>query len=177
MADDDFNGDISEGFGAGILIYGSGDMRIAGNSVANTQTGIVTVTDGSLTADGNTILNNLVTNTHVGDGIDLCSNNNTVTGNTVFSSDDAGIHLDSSCGSTGSNSRLNRNTVNDACAGILLGGSGNTVGMNTFANVANTTLTGDVCTAPSVSSASVTNKALVRNQVTSRRHSYYPVRP
>jgi hypothetical protein len=38
------------------------------------------------------------------------------------------------------------NTVNEACAAILLGGSENIISAtNTFANVANTTLAGDVC--------------------------------
>ena len=177
LADDDFNGDPSLGIGSGILIYGSDDMTITGNSVTDTQTGIVTVTDGALTANHNKVNNNVVTNTHIGDGIDLCSDTNTVTGNTVFSSDEAGIHLDSSCGSTGSGNSVSSNTVNEACAAILLGGSGNTVGTNTYANVTHTTLAGDVCTAASVSSATVSNGALVRSQAASRGHIYVPARP
>ncbi len=177
LADDDFNGDPSLGIGSGILIYGSDDMTITGNSVTDTQTGIVTVTDGALTANHNKVNNNVVTNTHIGDGIDLCSDTNTVTGNTVFSSDEAGIHLDSSCGSTGSGNSVSSNTVNEACAAILMGGSGNTVGTNTYANVTHTTLAGDICTAASVSSATVSNGALVRSQAASRGHIYVPARP
>src|SRR6202020_801519 len=87
-------------------------------------------------------------NTHLGDGIDLCSNGSSVTGNVVFRSGQAGIHLDSSCASTGNNNTVSKNTVNEACAGILLGrGTGNTFSPpNLVANVANTTLAGDVCT-------------------------------
>ena len=133
----------------------------------------------AFTANDNKVNNNLVTNTHIGDGIDLCSDSNTVTGNTVFSSDEAGIHLDSSCGSTGSNNIVSRNTVNEACAGILLGGSGNTVSAtNTFANVANTTLAGDVC-AVTASSTVATSKfsSQATIQVSSQGRTYSPVRP
>jgi parallel beta-helix repeat protein len=131
----------------------------------------VTVTDGTFTANNNDVTSNLVTNTHIGDGIDLCSDSNTVTGNTVFSSAEAGIHLDSTCGSTGGSNTVNRNAVNEACAAILLGGSGNTLTANTYANVANTTLAGDVCTLAGVSAA------LVKSQVNSQGHSFRPARP
>jgi parallel beta-helix repeat protein len=169
VADDDFNGDPSAGTGSGILIYDSGNMTITGNTVTNTQNGIPIVTDGAFPADHNTVRNNHVSNTHLGDGIDLCSNTNTVSGNTVFSSGQAGIHLDSSCGSTGNNNIVSKNTVNEACAGILLGsGSGNTFPIaNLVANVANTSLAGDICT-PVVLTAS---------RVDSQGHSSRPARP
>jgi parallel beta-helix repeat protein len=144
-------------------------MTITGNSVTNTQNGIAIVTDGAFPADHNAVSNNHVSNTHLGDGIDLCSNNNTVSGNTVFSSGQAGIHLDSSCGSTGNNNTVSKNTVNEACAGILQGGgTGNTFPMATvIANVANTSLAGDVC-APAV---------LTLSRVNSQGHSSSPARP
>ena len=112
------------------------------------RNGIPIATDGAFPADTNVVSNNHVSDTHLGDGIDLCSNNNTVSGNTMFSSGQAGIHLDSSCPSTGNNNTVSKNTVNEACAGILLGsGTGNTFPIaNLVANVANTTLAGDVCT-------------------------------
>ena len=168
VADDDFNGDPSAGTGSGILIFGSGNMTITGNSVTNTQNGIAIVTDGAFPADHNAVSNNHVSDTHLGDGIDLCSNNNTVSGNTVFSSGHAGIHLDSSCPSTGNNNTVSKNTVNEACAGILLGsGTGNTFPIaNLVANVAHTTLAGDVCT-----------PAVLINGVDSQGHSSSPARP
>jgi parallel beta-helix repeat protein len=169
VADDDFNGDPKLGTGSGILIYDSGNMTITGNSVTNAQNGIPIVTDGTFPADNNVVSNNHVSSTHLGDGIDLCSNNNTVFGNTVFTSGQAGIHLDSSCGSTGNNNIVSKNTVNEACAGILLGsGTGNTFPIaNLVANVANTTLAGDVCT-PAV---------LTVSRVASQGHSSRPARP
>ena len=163
VADDVFNGDPAAGTASGILIYDSGDMSIRGNSVAFTQNGIAIVTDGSQSDNNNTIINNQVVNSQFGDGIDLCSNGNTVISNTVFSSNRAGIHLDGSCSttSTGNNNVVSRNVVNDACAGILLGsGTGNTFPMpNTFANVANSTLAGDTCSP--VSPAGVHASSLV----------------
>jgi len=169
VADDDFNGDPSAGTGSGILIYDSGNMTISGNSVTNAQNGIPIVTDGAFPADTNVVTNNRVSDTHLGDGIGLCSNNNMVSGNIVFSSGQAGIHLDSSCGSTGNNNTVSKNTVNEACAGILLGsGSGNTFPIaNIVANVANTTLAGDVCT-PTV---------LIAGRVHTQGHSSRPARP
>jgi hypothetical protein len=66
------------------------------------------------------------------------------------------IHLDDSCGpaTTGSGNYVESNTINEACAGILIGplSSGNTIplsgtGVNTFLNVDNTILANsDVCT-------------------------------
>jgi parallel beta-helix repeat protein len=169
VADDDFNGDPSAGTGSGILIFGSGNTTITGNSVANTQNGIAIVTDVAFPADHNAVSNNHISDTHLGDGIDLCSNHNTVSGNTVFSSGQAGIHLDSSCGSTGNKNIVSKNTVNEACAGILLGsGTGNTFPIaNLVANVANTSLAGDVCT-PAV---------LTLSRVDSQGHSSSPARP
>ena len=98
-------------------------------------------------AGHNAVNDNHVSNTHLGDGIDVCSNNNTLSENTVFSSGQAGIHLDSNCGSTGNNNIVSKNTVNEACVGILLGsGTGNTFPIaNLGANVANTSPAGDVC--------------------------------
>ncbi len=144
-------------------------MTITGNSVTNTQNGLAIVTDGAFPADHNAVNDNHVSNTHLGDGIDVCSNNNTVSANTVFSSGQAGIHLDSSCGSTGNDNIVSKNTVNEACAGILLGsGTGNTLPIaNLVANVAKTSLAGDVCT-PAV---------LTVSRVDSQAHSPSPARP
>ena len=175
VGDDVFNGDPSAGTGSGILVYDSGNLSITGNSVAFTQGGIVIATDGNQTDNDNTLTNNQVVNTQVGDGIDLCSNGNTVTSNTVFSASQSGIHLDSSCvaASIGSNNTVSKNVVNDACAGILLGsGTGNTFPTaNTYANVANTTLAGDTCTPV------IVPEALVKNTVSSAGHNSAPARP
>ena len=160
----------------GILLYDSGGtsanpVTINTNTVSNTQGGIVAVTDGAETADYNTVSSNKVTSTpaivvtgytYLLDGIDLCSDNNTATSNTVFYSSGAGVHLDSSCtepssSPSGANSSATSNTVNEACAGVLLGSSGGTATSTSSFNVVETTAVGDSCPAgnggPSVKAA------------------------
>jgi parallel beta-helix repeat protein len=137
---------------AGILVFDSGSLTIQSNTVSNTQFGIVIFSDGATDADNNTISSNSVAATHADDGMDLCSNGNTVKANTVYASDGAGIHLDSSCtedgGPTGNGNTVSGNTVNEACAGVLLGsGTGNKLSANTNFNVIDTTFAGDVCPA------------------------------
>jgi len=134
---------------SGILIYGSSGVTVSSNAVENTQYGIVPVTESaSLTANGTIIKSNHVGGTQTYAAIDLCSDGNTAQTNTIYGSAESGIHLDDSCSpSTGSNNTVTGNTVNEACAGILLGtGTNPNTSPNTFMNVTNTTLAGDVCT-------------------------------
>lgn len=171
-----FNGNPALGTASGILIFDSGDVSIRGNTVTFAQTGINVATDGNQPADNNTVINNMVSSSVFGDGIDLCSNGNTVIANSVFSSVRGGIHLDSSCSatSTGNNNTVSRNVVNDACAGILLGsGTGNHFSAgNEFANVASETLAGDSCAA---ATPEVHSNALL--SATAHDLSAVPVRP
>jgi parallel beta-helix repeat protein len=159
----------------GILLYDSGGtsanpVSITDNTVSNTQGGIVAYTDGNETADYNTVSSNKVTSTpaivvtgytYLLDGIDLCSDNNTANSNTVFYSSGAGVHLDSSCtepggAASGASSSATSNTVNEACAGVLLGNSGTATSTSSF-NVVEVTYSGDSCPAgnggPSVKAA------------------------
>jgi parallel beta-helix repeat protein len=144
---------------AGILIYASEHILVQNNIVGTAQFGIVTVSDvGSSTPPGNpqglgdhaTITSNVVINTQFYDAIDICSNDNSITGNTVFNAAESGIHLDSTCGSTGLGNTVTGNTINEACAGILYG-TGSASGLaahNSFVNVVGMVSPGDVCTAP-----------------------------
>jgi len=77
----------------------------------------------------------------------LCSDGNSAKSNIIYGSSQDGIHTDDTCPpSTGSSNTVTGNTINEACAGILLGsGSGNTTAPNSFLNVTNTTLAGDTC--------------------------------
>jgi len=138
---------------SGILVYASAGVNVIQNRVASSQFGITVDSDPLYgTADGTTITDNKVVGTQIFDAIDLCSNTNVVTSNLVFNSTESGIHIDDSCGGTGNNNTVTGNEVHDSCAGILLGtGTGNTNIPNTFYTVANTTLGGDVCPAPSSS--------------------------
>jgi hypothetical protein len=146
VVDDIYTGPI---YGSsGILIYASSGVTVLGNTVESTQLGIVPATDPTYgTADSTTIRSNHIGGTQNFDAIDLCSDNNTATLNTIYGSAQSGVHVDDECPpSTGSGNTVTSNTINEACAGILLGtGTGNTTAPNTFSNVTNTTLAGDAC--------------------------------
>jgi Right handed beta helix region len=134
---------------SGILIYGSAGVNVTGNTVESTQFGIVPVTESAtLTANGTIVTLNHVGGTQSYDAIDLCSDGNTAKSNVVYGAEESGIHIDGECPpSTGSNNTVTGNTINEACAGVLLGtGSGNTATPNKYLNVTNTTLAGDTCT-------------------------------
>ncbi len=147
VSDDVYTGNAGAA-ASGILVYASPGVAVKGNTVTNTQIGIGFYTDPNFgNSDGGTISTNKVASTHLFDGIDVCSNNNSVTGNSVIGSDEAGIHLDALCGPTGTGNTVTGNTINDACAGILLGTNAPISGNGLF-NVANTTLAGDVCSPP-----------------------------
>lgn len=133
---------------SGILVYASAGVTVSQNTVESTQLGIVPATDPTYgTANGTIIRSNHIGGTQNFDAIDLCSDNNTAESNTIYGSAQSGIHVDDECApSTGSGNTVTSNTINEACAGILLGsGTGNTTAPNTFSNVTNTTMAGDVC--------------------------------
>jgi hypothetical protein len=149
---------------SGILIFASPNITVTGNEVGSAQFGIVAETDGSGfcgtsspiscgTADGTIITSNKVAGTQLFDGIDACSNGNTITTNDVFGSTESGIHFDDSCSNSslsttsGNSNSASKNVIVEACAGILLGTgtTGNTATPNTIFDVTNTTLAGDVC--------------------------------
>jgi Right handed beta helix region len=160
VADDIYTGGNSAS--AGILIYASTGITVSGNSVESTQFGIATLTDPTYgPADNATITAN-----HVGgilnfDAIDLCSNGNTAEQNSIYGSQaQSGIHIDDECPGpestlSGTNNVVKNNTINEPCAGLLLGsGTPNTTTPNTFFNVTNTALAGDSCVATGAAAAS-----------------------
>jgi parallel beta-helix repeat protein len=129
----------------GIAVQMSKGVIVSGNTVGNTQGGIVLYS-----ADNTTITSNNIFATRVNDGVYVCGNRNSVTNNTITSSDQAGVHL--SCAetfpsSTANNNTVNKNTINGACAGILVrsGTSGNSASGNNFFNVINAVKTADTC--------------------------------
>jgi len=149
---------------SGILIYASHGVIVTTNEVNSAQFGIAPATDFYLfcplapnsycgTADGTTITGNKIAGTQIADAIDACSNSNTITSNTIYGSAQSGIHFDDTCttatgGVSGNGNSAGSNTINEACAGVLLGtGTGNSPGTNTLYNVSNITLAGDSCLA------------------------------
>jgi len=113
----------------------NGSMVVTNNIFGNSQRPIGLETDG---LDGANLGDGVYVNGNkifgaTGDAIDVCTNGNTVTGNTIVNSAGSGVHFDTSCGvsfggSTGYNNTATKNTILDsACAGILddTGGTGN----------------------------------------------------
>jgi Periplasmic copper-binding protein (NosD) len=135
---------------AGILVFASPSVSVKSNNVSNTQYGIAIVSASGEAADGAQVVSNLVSTTHLYDGIDLCSNNNTATGNTINGSDESAIHVDDTCTGASAGNIVQRNTINSACAGVLSGPtSGNTISPNTYYNVINEVTTAfNICTVP-----------------------------
>jgi hypothetical protein len=106
----------------------NGGITVTSNVVGNSQTGIALETDGDAgganLGDVVSVTSNKVFGT-TGDAIDVCTNGNTVTNNTIFNNGNSGVHFDESCGVyyggvTGTNNVGTGNTiVESTCAGIL----------------------------------------------------------
>lgn len=165
----------------GILIYAANRVIVENNTVGNTNYGITAASDPvSGAADHTTIKGNTVLATRFavgfygGDAIDVCSNSNRIEGNTVSASNQSGIHLDSTCISSGNNNVVKRNTINEACAAILVdtGTTGNAiVPDNHYFNDVNTVFHADTCTSAPVYSP------LVATDRVAEAHSHFHVIP
>jgi parallel beta-helix repeat protein len=118
-----------------ILLYDAkqnGSIVVSGNTLGNSNVAIslFTSTPGTY-GDGVSVTGNKIFGTSTFDGIDVCTNGNAITGNTVFNSAQSGIHLDASCGGTGIGNGVTGNTIlESACAGILTDSGTGTVGAN-----------------------------------------------
>ena len=110
---------------ADILLYDAkenGSILVNGNILGNSNVAISLFTDTPGTyGDGVSISGNRIFGTSTFDGIDVCTNNNTVMSNKIFNSAQSGVHLDASCGSTGNGNTVKGNTLlESACAGVLV---------------------------------------------------------
>ena len=134
----------------GILIYASAGVTVKKNTISDTQGGVYVEGDNNGDADNPTITGNEITTTQTYDGIDVCGlSNATINSNIVIGSGESGIHVDSECGGP-STATVNSNTINFACAGILVGpgSSLNAMTGDAYANVATNVLIGsDSCPA------------------------------
>lgn len=132
----------------GILIYASANVTVRKNTINDTQGAVFVEGDGNGDADNPTITGNEITTTQTYDGIDVCGLfSASITGNIIHGSDQSAIHIDSECGGNSTASVIN-NTVNFACAGILVGPGSTASGLtgNAYTNVATNVLTGsDSC--------------------------------
>jgi hypothetical protein len=119
----------------------NGSIVVSGNIAGNSNIAIALVTTGGF-GDGVSVTGNRILGTSTFDGIDVCTNTNTITGNFIFNSAQSGVHLDASCPGTGNGNTVTGNTiVESACAGILAdaGTSGNIILPNTYYTVPFTT--------------------------------------
>jgi hypothetical protein len=124
-----------------ILLYDTAEssgITVSSNIVGNSQIPIALFTDTANLGDTVSVTGNKVFGTSTYDGIDVCTNSNTVTGNTIFNSAESGVHLDASCSGTGNSNIATGNTIlESACAGILndSGTTGNTTAPDTYYTV------------------------------------------
>ncbi len=113
-------------------------VPVTTNKISNSQfAGIGLYTDGA-SDDWINVAGNTIQNTSEFDGIDACSNNNTITGNKITNSTaEAAIHLDGLCGGTGTGNTVTGNKMTNACVGILSGPAEgeNTIGTNKYVSV------------------------------------------
>ncbi len=125
-------------------------VQVTRNRISNSQfAGIGLYSDG-ISDDYINVWKNAVSITTPFDGIDVCSDNNTIQSNVVVNSaTEAAIHLDSQCvqpdsSSSGKSNTVSGNSINTACVGILSGPAAgeNTIGTNRFASVTNQTVFG-----------------------------------
>jgi parallel beta-helix repeat protein len=140
----DTRGDLVNAL-CGMVVSSSSGVTVTGNTVGNTQCGIALYS-----ASNNTITKNQIFASRVNDGIYICGNGNVVQSNRISGSDDAAIHLDNTiaaCSGLGNNNTVTLNTINEACAGVLLppGTTGNSITPNTFNSVKTITSSG-LCT-------------------------------
>jgi hypothetical protein len=149
----------------GILIYASEGITVSQNRISNTQFAVAMASDGTYgVADGNNINNDYITGSQIA-AVEVCSNNNLIKFNDLYSSGQAAVKLDSNCteGPTGSNSgngnTVTNNNFNGDCAGVLLGsGTGNTISGNpVVVNVFTTVLLSSSCTPPITSAGTSTS--------------------
>ncbi|MEI9929272.1 MAG: right-handed parallel beta-helix repeat-containing protein [Rhizomicrobium sp.] len=125
-------------------------VQIHKNTITNAQFAGVGLYSDGISDDYISVTANKIDTTTIYDGIDACSDNNTITGNTVSnSSAEAAIHLDALCtqpdnSPSGSGNTVSSNKILTACVGILSGPpqGANTIGANKFTNVTNTFIYG-----------------------------------
>lgn len=152
----------------GVLLQCSQNVTISGNTVGNTQAGIVlsSVACQSIypNPDNNTISLNKIFGTQLYDAINICGSNNVIESNTIMAADQSAVHLFSDLDTTncpssndpGNNNTVSLNTINDAgCAGIIVDGNtgGNILSTNFFSDVAATALNPGVWCASSTAGA------------------------
>ncbi|MFZ0478882.1 MAG: hypothetical protein WAL71_07010 [Terriglobales bacterium] len=136
----------------GILILQSTAPFVETNTISNTNVGIYLQSINPDDTDNATVKSNTITATHTYDGIVLCANLSTATSNIVNVADESGINV-ASCGDAAPTDTVASNTINGACAGILIGPPASVASpTGTYYNVTTPVLTtsSDACVTPLV---------------------------
>jgi hypothetical protein len=134
----------------GILIFQSTAPFVESNTISNTNVGIYVISINPDDTDNATIKSNTITATHEYDGIVLCANLSTATGNMINVADESGINV-TWCGDAAPTDTVTTNTINGACAGILVQPPASaTTSPDTYYNVTTPVLSSssDSCTTP-----------------------------
>jgi hypothetical protein len=143
--------------GYGVIVQCSQGVTISGNTIGDTQAGIVVsswyCSAESGNGDDNTIQGNKISQTHIFDAVYVCGNYNLVQSNTLNSTSEAAIRFDSTCdsGASGYNNQFSGNTVTEACMTSLVDpavAGANTIGSNSSFGVAYDQVFGTVQASP-----------------------------
>jgi hypothetical protein len=139
---DNIYGDPIIATSSDILLYDAAEasgIAVTGNTLGNSNIPIGLVAATANFGDAVTVTGNKISGPSTIDGIDVCTNNNTVTGNTIFNSAESAVHLDATCaGGTGNGNVVTLNTILESdCAGILVDtlATGNNTSPDTFYTV------------------------------------------
>ncbi len=147
---------------SGILVYASPNVAVTNNTVSNTQYAVAVVGEGNGDADHAIVTGNHLQATRDWDAIDLCGSSfHTVSKNVIQGTGEAGIHVACAAASYTVSARtrspahrgvasvgnsVTKNTINAACAGLLVGpGADAGAVKNTFFNVGTRVLSDDIC--------------------------------
>jgi len=120
---------------AGILIIQSYSPVITYNTISNTNVGIYLDSVNPGDTDNATVKNNSITATHIFDAIVACANLSTITSNTVNFADESGVNV-AACGDATPTDTVTSNTINGACAGVLIAPPASATPTGTYYNVA-----------------------------------------
>lgn len=134
----------------GVLILQSYAATITDNTISNSNVGIYLVSINPDDTDNATVTSNAITATHIYDGIVLCANKSTATSNTINVADESGVNVAAGCGDASPTDTVSSNTINGACAGVLIDPPATATPNGTYYNVISQVLTTstDSCATP-----------------------------
>jgi hypothetical protein len=104
----------------GVLVIQSLAPAINHNTISNTNVGIYLISANPGDTDNATVNSNAIAATHIFDGIVLCADLSTASSNMINVADESGINVAVGCGDATPSNTVTSNTINGACAGILV---------------------------------------------------------